>query len=165
MVVIVIYIFIILAFSLFSDIDVFDSFVKGSKETYKQLPGLFVNILAIIFSINVFIKSGIVDFIFDLLKINNNYKLILMQMFLKPVSWSSSLLIMNNIFDEFGVDSKLGILSSLIQSSCDTTFYVVLLYFSYIKINKTRHTILTSIFSVFLTFLFCVFLIKFFVKV
>ena len=70
MVVIVIYIFIILAFSLFSDIDVFDSFVKGSKETYKQLPGLFVNILAIIFSINVFIKSGIVDFIFDLLKIN-----------------------------------------------------------------------------------------------
>ena len=62
MVVIVIYIFIILAFSLFSDIDVFDSFVKGSKETYKQLPGLFVNILAIIFSINVFIKSGRVGY-------------------------------------------------------------------------------------------------------
>ena len=165
MVVIVIYIFIVLVISMFSDINVFDSFIKGSKETYKQLPSLFVNILAIIFSINVFIKSGIVDYIFNLLKINNNYKLIIMQMFLKPISWSSSLLLMNNIFDEFGVDSKLGVLSSLIQSSCDTTFYVVLLYFSYVKISETKHTILASIFAVFLTFLFCIFLINFFVKV
>ncbi len=157
-----IYILIVLILSLIKKVDAFDAFFKGTKETFKSLPNLFINIFMIALSINVFIKSGIVDFVLDLFKIEDENKLIIMQMIFKPISWSSSLLVMNNIIELYGVDSKFGILSSVIQSSCDTCFYITMLYLSHVKISKNSYTILASILSVFLTFLFCVFLIDFF---
>ena len=52
---------------------------------------------------------------------------------------------MNKIFETYGVDSKTGMLSTLIQGGSDTTIYIIALYFSSIKMKKTGHSILVGI--------------------
>ena len=83
-----------------------------------------------------------------------------MQCILKPISWSSSLLMMSKVFETYGVDSKLGALSTLIQGGSDTTIYIVALYFSSIKMKKTGHTIWVGILTDITTFIVSYLLIK-----
>lgn len=162
--IITIYIIVILLVGLFSKIDVFKSFKTGVEETIGNLMPLFINIFVILFSINVLISSGFIQKIFSILKIKEENSLIYIQCFLKPISWSSSLIVMNDIIEKNGVDSKLGILSSLIQSSTDTAIYLSVFYFSFVKNIKNNRLILKAILANILTFIFCVFIVSFFVK-
>ena len=41
----------------------------------------------------------------------------------------------------YGADSFVGRLSSIVQGSCDTTFYVVALYYGSVGIRNTRYTV------------------------
>ena len=66
---------------------------------------------------------------------------------LRPISGTASLSIMNDIFIKYGTDSFVGILSSTIQGSTDTTIYVLALYFSSIKVVKTKHALLNGLFA------------------
>lgn len=163
--IILIYILIILLIGFFGKIDVFKSFKTGVEETIGNLIPLFINIFVILFSINVLISSGIIQKIFTILKIKEDNSLICILCFLKPISWSSSLIVMNNIIEKYGADSKLGILSSLIQSSCDTAIYISVFYFSFVKNVKNNRLILKAILANILTFAFCVIIVRFLVKV
>lgn len=159
-----IYVLVIFLYANFKKIDLFDSFSNGIKKTFSVLPNLFINIFMILLAINVFLKSEIIDLILSFFNFREDIKLILMQILLKPISWNSSLIMMNTILNQYGVDSNIGIFSSLIQASCDTTFYITFLYLSHVKIKNSSHIILTSILSVFLTFIFCYILSRLFVK-
>ena len=161
---IIIYILVILLIGCFSKIDVFKSFKQGVEETFKNLIPLFINIFIILFSINIFISSGFIQKIFSLLKIKEENSLIFIQCFLKPISWSSSLIVMDDVIKKFGVDSKLGILSALIQSSSDTAIYISVFYFSFVKNIKSNKLILKAILANILTFIFCVLMVEIFIK-
>ncbi len=101
--------------------------------------------LAMIFSLNIFIKSGILNNLFDLLKpilsLINVPKETFPMMILRPISGSTSLAYLNDIMKNYGPDSKAGILGSVIQGSTDTTLYVITLYFGSIGITKIKHAL------------------------
>ena len=46
---------------------------------------------------------------------------------------------------EFGADSFVGRLSSIIQGSTDTTFYILAVYFGSVKITNTRYAVLAGL--------------------
>ena len=52
---------------------------------------------------------------------------------MRPISGTSTLAILNNLLIDFGPDSIIGTLGSIIQGSTDTTFYVITLYFGSIE--------------------------------
>ena len=54
---------------------------------------------------------------------------------------------MNDIFIKYGPDSFVGLLASTIQGSTDTTIYVLALYFSSIKVTKTKHALINGLFA------------------
>lgn len=60
---------------------------------------------------------------------------------MRPISGSSSLAILNNLFQEYGPDSFIGRVGSVIQGSTETTFYVLTLYFGSVGIKKIRHAL------------------------
>ena len=60
---------------------------------------------------------------------------------IRPFSGSSSLAILNHLFESFGPDSYIGILGSVIQGSTDTTFYILTLYFGSVGIYKIRYSL------------------------
>lgn len=109
---------------------------------------MFPTMLAMIFGLNIFIKSGLIDIIFTAL---NPIKFIPNEIFpmiiLRPISGSASLANLNNIFSNYGPDSISGLMGSVIQGSTDTTFYVLTLYFGSIGIKKIRYSLWVGLFA------------------
>ena len=60
---------------------------------------------------------------------------------MRPISGTSSLAILTNIYELFGPDSALGTLASYIQGTTDTTFYIITLYFGSIGIKKIKYAL------------------------
>ena len=54
-----------------------------------------------------------------------------------------------DIFKEFGPDSKIGIIASLMLSCTETVFYTMSVYFMAAKVTKTRYTLAGALLSVF----------------
>lgn len=132
-------------------VNIYDKFLEGAKEglimTFKIAP----NIFAMIFAVNIFIKSSFLSDIFSfitpvLTKMNLTSEIIPM-CFLRSISGTSALGIMANIFETYGTDSIMGYLASIIQGSSDTTLYVIALYFGSVGITKSRYALKAGLFA------------------
>ena len=142
---------VIILYGYKSKINIYDSFLKGVLEGLKTCVNIFPNILAMIFAVNILIKSGFIDYISSFLNsILSKYNLstdIISMAFFRPISGTASLAILNNILGTFGPDSIMGRLASTIQGSTDTTFYVLALYFGSIGVKKTRYALPVGLFA------------------
>lgn len=157
MIVISIYILIIIFSGILHKVNCFNSFQKGVKKNFTILLDIFPNLLALVFAIEVFNKSGIIDFLSSKIHFPIVPEIIV-QAGLKPLSSSSSLVIMIDIYKKYGVDSSLGKLSSIIQGCSDTTLYILTIYFSSIQITKTKYALAAGLLTDLLTFLIVIFI-------
>lgn len=142
---------IIILYALKKRVDIYDTFIDGTKESFDMTLKVFPNLLAMVFGVNIFLKSGVLDFIFNNLKtifsyINVQIEILPMAI-MRPISGSASLAILNDIFLNYGPDSFIGTVASIIQGSTDTTFYVLTLYFGSIGIKKIRYAMWAGLFS------------------
>jgi spore maturation protein B len=64
---------------------------------------------------------------------------------LRPISSSSSMILLNEILLIHGPDSLIGRISSIIAGSTDTTIYIIGMYYSSIKIKKIRQSLLIGL--------------------
>lgn len=144
-------VFIVLIYGIIKKQNVYDLFIEGAKESFEMIINLFPSQLAMILGVNIFIKSNIINLIFSpMSNILNTLRIpieVLPMMLTRPISGSSSLAILNNIYQTFGPDSLNGVLSSLVQGSTDTTFYVLTLYFGSIGIKKIRYSLWAGLFA------------------
>lgn len=141
----------IIFYGLIKKVDIYDNFLEGALEGLKISIKIIPNVVAMIFAINILIKSNIITDIFSFLspifnKINLSSEIIPM-CFLRSISGNSTLAIMVKIFEKFGPDSIMGLLASTIQGSSDTTLYVITLYFGSIGITKNRYALAVGLFS------------------
>lgn len=139
---------IIILYGFIKKINVYDTFIDGSKESFDLIFTMFPTMLAMIFGINIFLKSGLIDILFNLIK---PIKIIPIEVFpmilLRPISGSASLATLNNIFANYGPDSISGLIGSVIQGSTDTTFYVLTLYFGSIGVKKIKYSMFAGLFA------------------
>ena len=136
-------VFLIVLYGIMKKVNVYDIFVEGSKESFGMILNLFPSLLAMILGVNIFIKSGLLQmllvFLQPIVKILQIPLEIIPLAIMRPISGSSSLVILNNIFSTLGPDGIAAKLGSIIQGSTDTTFYVLTLYFGCIGIKKIRY--------------------------
>lgn len=136
---------IIIMYGFIHKVDVYDTFLDGAKESVSMIMSLFPTFLAMIMGVNILINSGFLSFVLSiltpLLNILNIPSQILPLAIIRPISGSASLAILNNIYASYGPDSFVGLLSSVMQGSTDTTLYVITLYFGSIGIKKIRYAL------------------------
>ena len=60
---------------------------------------------------------------------------------MRPVSGSGSLAVLENVFRQVGPDSLAGQVASVMQSSTETTFYTIAVYYGAVGVKRTRHTL------------------------
>lgn len=136
---------VIVGYGILKKTNVYDDFIEGSKESFSMILNLFPSLLAMILGVNILVKSGLIENIFIFLKpLLDFFKIpleIIPLAIMRPISGSSSLVILNNIFSTIGPDSLAGKLGSILQGSTDTTFYVLTLYFGSISIKKIRYAL------------------------
>lgn len=141
-IVIPLFILFVVFYGYLKKINVYESFLLGAKDGMKIVYNIAPAILAMIFAVNIFMNSNVLDFILSpLVKLINLPKEILPMAALRPISGTASMSIMVNVFKTYGPDSYAGLLSSVLQGCTDTTIYVIALYYSTIRVKKIRYTL------------------------
>ena len=153
---VVFYLLFIIIIALIKKVDIVDSFTKGVKSSYPMLKNLLPSIMFFLLGVNIFLNSGVIELLEAFCERLNLIPEIIIQLILRPISNSSSLIMMTKVFDKYGVDSFLGQLSSIIQASTDTTLYIIIIYFSTIDVKNISKTLCIGFLTNILTMLFCV---------
>ena len=139
----------VVLYGLKKKVNVYDSFIEGVKESFEMILDMFPFILGMILAINIFTSSNFLDYFLSIfrpfLEIINVPVDIVPMAIMRSISGNSSLALLNNIFTNYGPDSFIGKLGSLIQGSSDTTLYVITLYFGSIGIRKTRYAVFAGL--------------------
>lgn len=139
----------IILYGLYKKVDIYSSFINGVKEALITILNIFPTIFAMIIAINLIINSNLIEKITILfsypLGLIKFPKEVLPIALLRPISSSASLVVLDNILSKNGPDSYIGILSSIIQASTDTTIYILGMYFSSIGIKKIKYSLIVGI--------------------
>jgi spore maturation protein SpmA len=142
----VIALFIGLAFK--NKINVYEAFIDGAKDGFNVAIKIIPYLVAILVAIGVFRKSGTMDILvegmrhfFAFLGMNTDFVDSLPTALMKPLSGGGARGMMVESMQTFGPDSFVGRLSSVLQGSTETTFYVLAVYFGAVKIKKIRYAV------------------------
>lgn len=135
---------IVLVYAIFKKVNIYDVFLDGAKESFDMILKLFPCLLGMILAVNIFLKSDIVS-LFRLITFIPNE--LIPMIIMRPISGTSALAVLTNIYQSLGPDSPVGLMASLIQGSTDTTFYVITLYFGSIGIKKIKYSLWAGLFA------------------
>ena len=137
----------IIVYSYKKKVNIYDEFLVGAKEGVGVEFNLVPSVVAMVLAINIFVRSGILEFFLSFLP-NVGIPIEALSMaILRPISGNAALAMMNQVFTLYGPDSYAGYLASIIQGCTDTTIYVLALYFGSVKITKTRHALWAGLFA------------------
>ncbi len=128
---------------------VFDTFLEGAKDGIGIVLKLFPTLIGIFLAVGALRDSGILDLIIkiispvtDLLKIPSQ---ILPLAMLRPISGSASMGVAVDIMNKYGVDSFIGLITSTIMGSTETTIYTIAIYTSVVGIKKIRFVLVAAL--------------------
>lgn len=154
MILVVVYLIVIIVLAIIKKVDIVSSFTDGVKSSYTTLKNLLPSMMFFLLGVNVFLNSGIISVIEAFCERSNLIPEVIIQFILRPISNSSSLVMMTKVFEKYGVDSFLGNLSSVLQASTDTSLYIVMVYFSTIGLKKTGKTLAIALITNIMTMVF-----------
>lgn len=121
---------------------VFDIFLDGAKEGIRIVFNIFPTLVGLFVAIGALRSSGIIDLLVNILTPILNVvhfpTEILPLAIIRPISGSASIAVATDIMKNFGVDSNIGLIASVIMGSTETTVYTIAVYTSSVGIKKTR---------------------------
>jgi len=137
--------FYIIGFALLMKRPVYDDFVEGAKAGAKTVAGILPTLVGLMVGVGVLRASGFLEALSDVLgtftqKIGFPSQLLPVAL-VKLFSSSAATGLALDIFKQYGPDSKLGMMASLMLSCTETVFYTMSIYFLAIKVKKTRYTL------------------------
>ena len=137
-------IFYIVGFGLLSGRPVLDDFIDGAKDGMKTVAGILPTLVGLLVSVGVLRASGFLDFLGELLQMPAALLHIPPQIvpvvLVRLVSNSAATGLVLDIFKEYGTDSSLGLIASVLMSSTETVLYCLSVYFGSVGITRTRYT-------------------------
>ncbi len=135
----------IFLYGLHKRVDIFSVFIKGAKENLAVGVDILPSLIMLMLAVGMFRASGAMDALTELISPVTDFlgfpsecvPLALM----RPVSGSGAISILETILDEYGPDSFIGRVASVLSGSTETTFYTIAVYFGATKIKRTRHAL------------------------
>ncbi len=142
-------IMLIILFGLKEKVEVFDTFLNGAKEGIEIVFKMFPTLIGIFLAVGLLRSSGIIELICNLITPLTNLLEIPSQIMplaiLRPISGSASMAVAVDIMKNYGVDTLIGIITSTIMGSTETTFYTIAIYTSSVGIKKTRGILVAAL--------------------
>ena len=148
------FLFITILFGIIEKKNVLELFFEGVIEGEKIVIGLFPTLLALIIAVGMLNKSGIIYFFSNLIEPILNFfnieKALSPLILLRPISGSTTTAVATTLMNQYGVDSKIGLISSCIMGSTETTIYVASIYSSKIKVKNIKEVIIIGLIADFI---------------
>ena len=124
---------------------VYELFTEGAAEGITMALQILPFLLGMLVAIAVFRASGafvaIAGLFFPFCEKIGIPVEVLPLAIMRPLSGSGALALTAEIFNQFGPDSFVGKLASVMQGSTDTTFYILAVYFGSVGIKKYRYAL------------------------
>jgi spore maturation protein B len=132
-------------YGLFKRVAVYEEFVTGAKEGFQVAVRIIPYLVAILFAIGMFRASGAMQYLMDMLRpVLSPLRIppeIIPMAITRPLSGGGSLGVLKDMINTHGLDSIFVKMAGIMYGACETTFYVVAVYFGAVGIKKTRHAI------------------------
>ena len=131
--IIAILVFVIVFYGYYKKIDVYSTFIDGSKEAFNVILTMFTSLLAMMFAINIILNSNFINYFSNFFKFIFDIPFeVIPMIILRPISSSSSLSILDSIFPPINtniIQHTLLILNIKIRTTFVIRFLLHLLYF------------------------------------
>lgn len=138
-------VFYIVAEGLLMKTNIYENFIKGAKDGFLVVIRIMPTLIGLMMAVGVLRASGFLDFIGKITGGLTDFigfpsELIPVTM-IKMFSSSAATGLVLDIFKEFGPDSYIGLVTSIMMSCTETVFYTMSVYFMAAKVTKTRFTL------------------------
>ena len=142
-------IFWIVAYGLVKRQPVYEDFIAGAKDGFQTVIGIAPTLIGLMVAVGVLRASGFLTFLAELL----TYVIpeawfppeLLPISLVKMFSSSAATGLLLDIYKEYGADSMLGKMASIMMSSTETVFYTLSVYFMSVNIKKSRYAIIGAL--------------------
>ena len=132
-------IFVIVGTGILNHQKVYEEFVQGAADGFKTVAGILPTLIGLMVAVGLLdaavqlgaVLTDHIGFPAELVPIT------LVKMF----SSSAATGLLLDIYKEYGTDSSLGKMASVMLSSTETIFYTMSVYFLSVKVKKTRYTL------------------------
>lgn len=140
-------------------INIYEEFIQGAKEGFNVSIRIIPYLIAMLCAIGAFTTSGAMEFIikamgsfFGLFLENTQFVEALPTAIMKPLSGGGARGMMVESWGQNAsqINSFVGKLTSTLQGSTETTFYVLAVYFGSIGIRNTRYAVVAGLFADFI---------------
>ena len=139
----------IVMYGLMQNVNVYDEFIKGAKNGFLTVIKIMPTLIGLMVAVGILRASGFLEFLGKLLGQFTSYigfpgelvPLAIVRMF----SSSAATGLILDIFKQYGTDSQIGLIASIMMSCTETIFYTMSVYFMAVKVKKTRYTLAGAI--------------------
>ena len=138
-------IFLIVGTGILNHQQVYEEFVQGATDGFKTVAGILPTLIGLMVAVGILRASGLLDaaaWLGAVLTDHIGFPAELVPIALvKMFSSSAATGLLLDIYKEYGTDSSLGKMASVMLSSTETIFYTMSMYFLSVKVKKTRYTL------------------------
>lgn len=138
-------IFCIVGYGLMNKQNIYEEFIEGARDGFQTVIGIMPTLIGLMVAVGILRASGFLEFFASICG-NFTERLgfpteLLPITIVKMFSSSAATGLLLDIYKEYGTDSMLGKMASIMMGSTETIFYTMSVYFMTVKIKKSRYTL------------------------
>lgn len=156
--------FYIVGYGCLQKVPVFTVFVKGAKEGLQVVGEILPTLIGLMIAIGLVRTSGVLEgfglWLGSWLPESVFPKELVPLALVKMISSSAATGLLLDIYKQYGTDSKLGMLASVLMCCSETILYTMAVYFAAAKVKKTRYTLPGALFATFVGMLATMLIVK-----
>lgn len=141
----------IVIYGVLKGVRVYECFVEGAKDGLRICLRIFPYLLAMLVAVAAFRESGALDYftaaVAPIVKIIGLPSEIVPLVLIKPLSGSGALGVFTDILKNYGPDTYIGVMASILMGSTETIFYTLTVYYGAVGVKKIRHTLWAALFA------------------
>lgn len=144
-------IFYIVGYGILMKKNIYEDFVKGAKDGMMTVVQILPTLIGLMVAVGVLRASGFLDLLgkifVPIAKMTGFPSELVPLTIVRLFSSSAATGLALDVFKEFGTDSYIGTLASIMMSCTETVFYTMSVYFMAAHVKKTRWTLPIALLS------------------
>lgn len=135
----------IVVFGCLQKVDIYEVFLEGAKEGLQTVIDILPTLIGLIMAVEVVRAGGLLEILVEWIRPAADAVGLPAELapltIVRLISSSAATGLLTDIFSQYGPDSDLGRVASVMMSCTETVFYTMSLYFLSVGIRKTRWTL------------------------
>ncbi len=138
-------ILLVVVYGMLEKVKVYDEFVNGARKGFFTVIKIMPTLVGLMVGVGILRASGFLEAISEMIgkataRVGFPAQLVPVAI-VRMFSSSAATGLVLDLFKEYGTDSRIGLIASVMMSCTETIFYTMSVYFLAAKVKKTRYTL------------------------